>query len=658
MQGLPVVSYLGQHSFMQNIIPDRIRTFLKDFPPFSLLTPDFLQELAEKTVVRYCPSGEIIFREGDQEEACLFVVREGAVDLLHEQEGEALVVDVCDEGDLFGLRALVTHEAYSLTAKAREESLIYRIPIRGLETIFLQDPQVAAFLLQMLSSQMVRRQAPHAKEELDQVEFRNPDAGVSAFQPVQPGNPLVHCTPETTIHESAMLMRQHNAGSVLVLDGAGRPLGIVTDRDLRNKALANRLSPDEPVSVIMSTPVITASPGLAAADAQLLMLRHRIRHLCLTEDGTSGSKAVGMISQSDLLVLLGNSPAALARAAEKASSGEDLRQAATHMHQWMRKSLEEGIGVTYLARVAQELYDILTIRAIELSLQELEKEGGPVSSSRFCWLALGSAGRGEQLLPTDQDNALVFEAADPEDTEAARAFFLRLAQNVNDLLESCGFAYCPAGMMAGNPANCLALQEWKERFSGWIAQPAPEALMHCTIFFDFRPVYGDKGLASRLSNHISESVRGQDVFFGLLAKNALSNPAPLTFFRQFVVEHSGEHKDAFDLKSRAMMPVIDAARLLALHQDIKGNPNTFQRLERLAEKDLANKALYVMAAQALEVFLHFRARQGIRHGDSGRFIQPEELTKMDRLALRNGFVPIKELHLLIRLRFRTDYFGG
>ncbi len=178
--------------------------------------------------------------------------------------------------------------------------------------------------------------------------------------------------------------------------------------------------------------------------------------------------------------------------------------------------------------------------------------------------------------------------------------------------------------------------------------------MLCTIFFDYDLIYGDKKLVAEMSDSIFESIDRYEIFLNFLGLNALKNPPPLSFFRQFLVEDSGEHKDQFDIKARAMMPLVDSARLLVLSQNIKNSNNTILRFEKLADLEPQNKDLYLSCINAFKVLLRFRTNQGIKHNDSGRFIDLEPLTKGDRLKLKGCFKHIKDIQELIKVRFKLS----
>lgn len=629
---------------MKNVIPERITHFLKGHPPFNTFSHDTLQQMARQTMVLFREKGAYIFRENDPPVPYIYIVKQGAVALLRGQGPDEVLVDICEEGGLFGLRALLAQDDYALSARAEEESLIFQLPYRGFESCFLENPQAAHFLATAFAARS-GKSLQHWKNPartLPETHFSSP-----LFRKDQK---LLSCSPETTIRQAAIAMKERTLGSVLILNRENLPLGIVTAKDLSWKVVAGEAAYADPISSIMSSPVITAPPDIPSDKAEMLMLRHRIHHICITEDGSTQTPVLGILSQHDLLVEQA-SPGALIRALLTAETPEALRDVRNKAEQLVERSLGGEMPVPHLSRIVSEINDAVTCRAIELCLAEI-----PPPGVDFCWLALGSAGRQEQLLRTDQDNALIFADVPEADLPAVKERLVQFAKRVNEILHLCGFEYCPADMMAGNPENCLPLSAWKARFDGWIRQPTPKALMYCTIFFDYRPVYGAAALAEQLREYLRQTVQSQEVFFGLLAANALSNPPPLTFFRNFVVERSGSHHREFDIKARAMAPLADAARLLALHAGILHTVNTIQRFEQLAGVEEQNAGLYRMAAEAYEALMGYRSAQGLKDGHASRYLDLDTLSKLDQANLRNCFIPIKELQTLIEVRFRTGHF--
>jgi CBS domain-containing protein len=319
--------------------------------------------------------------------------------------------------------------------------------------------------------------------------------------------------------------------------------------------------------------------------------------------------------------------------------------------------LENEISIDFVAKIMSEINDILINRAIVIAVKKWQKEYPEESKVKFSFLSLGSEGREEQLLRTDLDNAIVFEDVIPDDLPKVQEYMLLVGQEVIEILLVCGFHSCPADMMASNPKWCQPLSRWKKYFTTWITNPDSESLLSASIFFDFRNVYGPSFFAEEMIQHIYEQIEGKQIFLNFLAKNAYMNPAPLGFFRDFVVEKSGEHRDKFDIKLRAMMPLVDISRLLVLAHRIVGVNNTFKRFEKLAEVEPQNRQLYEEAGEAYEILMRMRALEGLRSASSGRFIDPSSLGKIQRQLLRNAFEPINDLHKVIRTRFQLDYFS-
>lgn len=643
---------------MENTIPVRISDFLKEHPPFHLFERKRLATIAEQAVVQYRPKGEVIFKQGDMPGGYIFVVKEGAVDLFHEENGERELIDQCDEGELFGLRPLLAEDAYALTAVAAEETLLYAIPVSAFRQIADQTPQVLLYIASNFASGWQRKPSPGTRGKI----FLDKDPqGGQAFQLLEiqsldrSKTPVV-CSPGQTIQEAAIIMTDREVGSVIVVNEQMHPIGIVTDKDLRRKVATGVAPLSAPVASIMSQPVITAPPSITVADVQMRMVKHKIHHLCLTEGGGDNSPIVGVITEHDLLVVQGNNPAVFLREIKRAAGAAQLRHIRERAEQLLYQYIRQEVAISYIAGIMTEVNDALIQRVIHLAEKQLEAEGRPAPQTKFCWLALGSEGREEQLLRTDQDNALVFEDVPDEAYQTTKDYYLHLAGKATSMMHECGFEYCPADMMASNPQWCLSLSEWKAQFSRWMLEPDPKAIMLCTIFFDYRPVYGQAELAEALTAHIFSVIDEEKIFLAFLAKNALENPPPLTFFRDIMVERSGEHKHEFDIKARAMMPLTDAARVLALQNKVSRINNTFRRFEELARREPHNKELFEQAADAYEILMRFRTLQGLKQRDSGRFFNPSELSKMERILLRNSFRPIQDLQSLLKTRFQLGFF--
>jgi CBS domain-containing protein len=459
-------------------------------------------------------------------------------------------------------------------------------------------------------------------------------------------NPIT-CTSQITVKEASIIMSQNKIGSIIITENK-KPIGIITDKDLRSKIATGKYEVSEKVSTIMSSPVITFPEYITVAEAQIAMLKHSISHLCITKDGTIHTELVGILSEHDIIVIHGNNPSVLIKEIRRVTSEVQLKTIRQQAQVLMKNYIEQQIPITFITNIISAINDAITTRCIQLSLEELNVK----QPTNFAWLAIGSQGRKEQLLLTDQDNALVYK--DVENDVEVKSYFVKLSKLINNKLNIVGFDMCPAEMMASNPKWCLSVSQWKLQFKNWITHPNEDKMLLCNIFFDYDLVYGDHELVDDMSDSIFEAIDNYEIFLNFMGRNALKNPAPLSFFRQFLVEDSGEHKDQFDIKARAIMPLVDAARLLTLSHKIKDINNTMTRYEKLCDLEPQNKDLYESCINAFRIVLQFRTLHGLKHQDSGRFIDVKRLSKNDRLKLKGCFKPVKDIQELVLVRFKLS----
>ncbi|UGU14979.1 DUF294 nucleotidyltransferase-like domain-containing protein [Sinomicrobium kalidii] len=640
---------------MKNTIALRIADFLKNHPPFDVLSKEQLLEVSSHVQVLYFEKNKIIFDDNDEGHNQFYVVHKGAVALQKRKNGDFITIDNCDEGDIFGLRPLIARENYVIKAITREESILYGIPIDVFRPVVEKNLRVGNFLIESFAS---NTENPYSEEHRRKLYSENGiDIGISSstdlydLQPARYVKNVITCNKEDKTRDIALLMRENNIGSVVVTEN-DIPVGIVTDRDLKNKIVTGDYPIDIPIHNIMTSPVICYPRNITIAQAQTALMKHKIGHLCITKDGTPKSKLIGLISEHDITVSQGNNPSVLMKAIKRASKTKHLKRIHEKIMILLNGYIRQNIPLTHISRIITELNDATIKRCIELSLKKMP-ESPPV---KFAWLSLGSQGRKEQLLHTDQDNAIVFENVPAEILDKTRAYFITLAQKVTKRLNTLGYEYCPADMMASNPKWCLSLDEWKEQFTKWIAEPGENEILLCSIFFDFDISYGDSTLTDALGSHIFEKTGQNTYFSAMLAKSVLQNPSPLGFFRQFLVEQNGEYKDFFDLKKRAITPITDAGRVLILSHQVRHINNTAERFEKLAELEPENKQLYLSCSYTSKALLKFRTKHGLMHNDSGRYIELAALSKEERMKLKRCFKTIREIQELIKMRYKLTSF--
>jgi len=398
----------------------------------------------------------------------------------------------------------------------------------------------------------------------------------------------------------------------------------------------------EPISSVMTANPATLSTDAPVADALVLMARQGIHHIPLVRAG----RLAGVVSEKDIFALRRLSVEGITSALSRADDPARLPALAQDIGDLVHSLLAQGMDAENLTTIISSLNDRVTERIVAL---ESETDHALIGL-RWCWMALGSEGRMEQTLATDQDNALIFHAADATQRSALLAF----AERVNARLDACGFPLCKGGIMAGNPKWCLSAADWQRQFAEWIDHGSPEALLHASIFFDFRPLAGDATLALELRAWLNRAAQKNPRFLHQMAGNALRNRPPLGVVRDFVLSDDDAHPHTLDLKLNGATPFVDAARIFAL---AAGSPqtNTAKRLREAAQ------ALHIPDSELADWNRAFHFLQLLRlrhqHGQQragqmpDNHIDPDTLNPLDRRILKETLRQARK----VQARLAMDY---
>lgn len=639
----------------------RTSDFLHQFPPYSYVPKVELLPYANRIRMKFYAENEFIFQEGEEARGYVHVLQKGRVEIFKDLGEEVRLIDVCDAGDTFGVRSMLSGEAFVSSAKVSEEALVYLIPADDFKLLMSNYPDVAMYFASGLAAGMsiVREQGKkmdRARIELGRTGHRSALFREEDVIVLKHKGEVAFIKNDNTVKEAAEIMAEMGIGSLVVANDELLPVGIVTNVDFTRKVGTGKFLIQDPITKVMSRPVLTIPKGETTAEVILKMMKHNVRHLVVTEDGTPNTRFVGIITEHDVLLSQGNNPAVLVKRIMHAKNVDKLRQIRDRAAELIRSYLEQEISTHFITQVMTEINDALIRRAVEFSLKKMDEEGEARPRERFCFMSLGSEGRGEQLLRTDQDNAIIYQDPAPKRAAQVAAYYLKLGTYITDIIEACGFAHCKGEIMASNPRWNASLSQWKDHFSDWMLTPDPDALMHSSIFFDYRGTYGDSELVDELTEHLHfllEKARG---FLNFFASNATQNPPPLSFFRNFIVERGGKNKDEFDIKARGMMPITDAARVLLLSYKVPGITHTIERLKKLAELEPTNAEVYEEAAMAYGLMIRYRALHGFRNNNSGRFIHPDSFNKIEKQTLKYTFRTIENLHSILKSRFSLNLF--
>lgn len=615
---------------------------LRRFAPFDRMEAAHLAWLVERLHVGYYAKGEVVLAPEQGEAQTLFIIKQGVVQGERgggEEEGAWLELH---EGECFPIGALLSRRAAISVFRAQTDVFCYELAADGFHELLRLSPAFHEFctlrLASLLAQSQRQTQAQYATSSAEQQSLSSPLSAILRRTPIT-------CAPDTPLRTVLETMHTQGIGSMVAVDEAGRPLGIFTLHDVLSRVTLPGLPLDTPLAQVMSPNPVTLPPHARVHDAALLMARHGFRHVLVAD---AQGRLVGLVSERDLFSLqrvgLRQISASLRHAADVAA----LKQGAADIRLLAHNMLAQGVAAEQLTQIISTLNDLLTQRVIELHLQD-----DPAARAiEFCWLALGSEGRLEQTLNTDQDNGIVFALGQGQTPDAVRAILVPFARRVNEALAECGFPLCHGEVMASNPKWCLSLAEWRKTFDDWIYHGDPMALLYATIFFDFRPLWGVEALARELRDWLCQAAPKNSRFLHQMAVNALRNRPPLGVVRDFV---TGEGH-TLDLKLNGITPFVDAARIYAL---ATGQPhtNTLERLRAIAgplNLRPTDVDAYINAFQFIQLLRlrlhHGQAERGVALSNK---VDPDSLNDLDRRILKEAFRQARKLQTKLGLDYQV-----
>ncbi|WP_194437141.1 DUF294 nucleotidyltransferase-like domain-containing protein [Vibrio fluminensis] len=618
-----------------------VKSFIVQHPPFDELDEDVLDRIAQSVEVAYYREGSSIINFGDQIHD-LYLVRSGVVEI-YRRSGE--LYNRLDSGGLFGQMGLLTNNKVRFPAKAVRDTLIYCIP----ETIFVElyeSQEPFADFVEVEHNTRLRQavSATHEENDLTTSKVRTLLNGDAPF-----------FNARDTIQNAAMKMANDNVSSLLIIDTeveaeedeeSSNLVGIITDRDLCTRVLATGLDPSNPVTEVMTHEVISLDHNAYVYEAMLTMLRYNVHHLPVLKDGYP----IGVIETTEIVRYESQNSLLLVSSIFQQQTIDDLALLSEQVKDCFVRLVNEDANSHMVGSAMSVIGRSFKQRIIELAEEKLGPPPIP-----YCFLALGSMGRDEQLLVTDQDNAIILDNS--YQPELHGQYFEQLSTFVCDGLARCGYTYCTGDIMATNPDWRMTRTEWEECFADWIDDPNPKALLNASIFFDLVGVYGRLKWAEQLNGFIVRRARKNNRFLACLARNALNRTPPLGFFKDFVVEKDGQHKNSINLKRRGTAPLADLVRVHALAVGSRAQ-NSFERLDDIHDAGILPKG----KAHALRDALEFISMVRIRHQaydveneiEPDNNIEPENLSEFERRNLKDAFLVLSNSQNFLKFRYHAN----
>jgi len=666
-----------------------VQRFLLDCPPFDELTGDQRQWVAQNIDAAYVNEHNVdaLFK---QHSPALYIVRSGGFDLL---APDGHLIERLESHDLFGFPSLLSGRPVVNKLKVIEDGIIYivsaamfdklRQNVRAFEQYFIRAH--GQRLLSEVARRSPREVGPGRGEATVNAGSKETShtnietGGITAVPTSRPSvtekSPgydtlelsiaeVINREPVTvsstaSIREAAELMRDEKVSSVMVTgavqglppkEGADLGLhptsssklfGILTDRDLRNRVIAQGLSYDIQVNAVMTQAPATVYGRQTLMDALTLMTQHNIHHLPVLDDD---DQPIGMITNTDLMRQQRSEPVMLISAINKADTREQLVAEAQHIPAYMQTFAARVHDTTMVGRLLASLTDSMTRKLISL----YEQDHG-VAPSAYCWIAFGSQGREDQVLSSDQDNGLLLGNGL---NEQQLEWFKGLGEYVCTGLNECGIPLCPGDIMASNPDCRRTLDGWLDRFQTWTESPTPKALMYCQIFFDSRMVHGNKRLYQRYRDEVAKLGKNE-FFLGNLARLQVSVQVPLGLFNRFRGTESGKDSDLINIKRYGIALINDIVRIYSLQAGLTV-PQTLMRLEQLRGSNLLNRKDNQSLGEAWQFLTQLRLQHQLDiwgTDKSKNALDPDELSTLTRRQLKTAFRIIKDCQQGVGLKF-------
>ena len=608
---------------------------LREQVPFEAMDWPDVAALVVAATQRYYPPGSTILDEGVEGRPNLHILLQG--------QATARRADTPDEarhleaGELFPLEDLLAAQAPTAHYTALQDCFCLLIPWPEAERVAQRSQVWAGFLQQrgqvFLDASRRRLREEHAALALYQQSWERPLRELHV-------RPVVTLPTSAGLRQVLETMQRERIGSVVLTQADGAAVGILTRHDLLERVVLAAITLDTPVSAVMSQPLLTLSPADTAMDAALLMTRHGMRHVPVVSEG----RVTGLLSERDLFGLQSQSIHHVSAAIRSAEALPALQQAATAVRQFTQHLLAQGLQAGTLTGLISHLNDLLTRRIVTL---EAGRAGMTLDDA--CWLALGSEGREEQTIATDQDNAWVVRQFEGTST---RQQWLTIAGRVNAVLDACGFPLCRGGIMASNPKCCLSIEEWVQQFRHWITQASPQDLLKASVFFDLRAVAGNAAWVAPLQASIALLVPTHPLFLRALVENHLTHGVPLNWLGQLQGQEAQGH-EVIDLKLQGTGLWVEAARIMALAQGISAT-STRQRLQ------LAGARMHVAEPEVQAWLASFDYLQLLRlHAQTNaadasqnrNWLRLDRITAVDRQLLKSHWRTLRS----VQQRLQLDY---
>jgi CBS domain-containing protein len=609
--------------------------FLKTIAPFTSAEDADLKEIAGTMELKKFHPKEIIIGQGTQG-TDFYIIFSGLIKVsLYDKGGKEKIIGFLGEGDCFGEISLLTQGPTTTDIQAVEDTVCM---VQEGES-FLQMTRKHTMFKKFFNQLLTQRMKIVYKGLLAE------SAGINAVEPylytkqVKDMVPTLDAfTHETTsIRDAAAKIIGGGLEAIVVLDKERQAAGVLGLDTIVNAVVLENQDPAKPVKTIMEEDFCEIDGKSYFFDALHWMIKYRTNIMVVRDR----EKVKGILTVHDLLRFRGREVLSLVRNIEDAANLSELNMMRQEVEKVLRVLIADGAMASQACKIVSEFNDKVVKRVIQFAEDAC---GQPPCN--FSWLGLGSEGRREQTLFTDQDNAIIFDDRKSNDKHE---YFKQLSEKIVQGLNECGIPLCKGDIMATNPKFFGSLSEWKERTASWIRKNtdlSESELMDTYVFLDFRSIHGNQGLEEELRKHILTLVSQYPFFLKTLAESIVSISLPIGFFKNFIVEKTGKYKDRLNIKLYGLVPLITCTKILALKQGLT-ETNTLERIEGLAQAKVISADHKEALEQAFETFLTLKIKNNLTDIDQGKdfgsYIDPKDCSTRQKQLLKEAFWAVSEL---------------
>ena len=629
--------------------------FLQNVKPFNALPKEVLINLPEQLEEFWHKKESVIYLQDTTKVEQLDIIVEGSYEaFFYDSSQHKRVEESFGPGGCYGGASILLNKRRSFrTVIARKKTLVVSLPRKQFTSLCEKYEDFFHYFISAFARRMLNDEFAHFVRRgvsLSQENFSTTDQFFSRRLEAIEAREIISCPPETPIFQAAKKMEEHKISCLFIKDKQEQVVGYVTDITLRNNVVARQVEGQRLIEEVMDNPIVSISNQAFVYEAILLMFRTKTRYLLIEGEG----ELKGFISRNRLLSEQAQSPFMFIQSVKLALTLDELKSKWEKVPEIVFQLLNRGVKSEIVNQLLAAVSDTITLRVIEWVIEEI----GP-PPAKFVFITLGSEGRKEQTLKTDQDNALIYEDKANEQREFVRTYFLNFAEKVSERLNFIGFSFCEGGFMAKNPKWTHSLSHWKRNYTNWMAESSPEAVMKFATFFDCRYIYGHAPIIEELREFLDQELQKPLLrFLFLMANNALQYEPPLTFFQNIRTFTVGDQK-VFNIK-KAMTPIVDLVRVYSLKNRIF-ETNTGERLQELRAREIftekecdeLNQAYYYLMALRLK-------KQSVQIiGDRtapDNLIDLNSLTQVEEVTLREIFKVIRDFQQKIKMDFTDTLF--